>query len=535
MRGNTYILTMLQENQQNEDLVQHDPPNPEPELDNEPGSAVEQAPTIVPKLKGKIMRGINLCMVLARRMWLGLQSIIIVLGWAWGTLSAIFSFGNIFKILLLVVLAGAVVPPPAYINLPLEQHFTFTPAGYAYASFRQLLPTLPLEKDNQVGGYYELDAASMLEAWTTVRQKLHTRTSEESENETCSNEANKTSSACSLDEEHGPLEVPPPLAVEQWPATKLPVPGSGTTIVIDLRLDTYPTMAGQTAFVREFTTFLIGQFRDIHFHSYIRQNAELGKLRNVTTTTSTTGNHDQDRFEVIVVLASNGGSVSQYGLLAEQLRRIRNEPGMTLTVCCDEAALSGGYMVASLASPGQLFAAPFAAIGSIGVITSEILNFQKMLKEIGVQPVQLRGGDSKDPISMFGEVRQDQLDRVQASVDEIHGAFRNHVENLRGDAVTDYDYITSGDYWIGSKALKLGLVDRLVASDEYIDERVRAGDRVLKLGKYNKYQWLDELMGTESGSEGANAVAKNGGGIFAAAFDKLGAFALSKLAERVTA
>ena len=62
---------------------------------------------------------------------------------------------------------------------------------------------------------------------------------------------------------------------------------------------------------------------------------------------------------------------------------------------------------------------------------------------------------------------------------------------LRGDLFQDFDAITDGSHWIGTSALRLGLVDRLITSDEYIDERVRAGDRVLKLLKCKKDGWAE--------------------------------------------
>jgi hypothetical protein len=56
-----------------------------------------------------------------------------------------------------------------------------------------------------------------------------------------------------------------------------------------------------------------------------------------------------------------GGAVSQYGLAASQLVRIR-KAGIHLTVCVDTVAASGGYMMASVAD--RICAAPFAVVGS---------------------------------------------------------------------------------------------------------------------------------------------------------------------------
>ena len=240
-------------------------------------------------------------------------------------------------------------------------------------------------------------------------------------------------------------------------------PSPGTVIVLDLNAGSFPTEEGVTTFVRDAVTFLLGQFRDRKFSK-----------RNVPR-----------RFEVILRIKSNGGVLAQYGLLAEQLRRLRNEEGITLTVCCDEAAMSGGYLVAAVASPGQLLASPFASIGSIGVIVNEILNFRKLLESFGVQSYEFQSGPAKQPMSMFGDIQQDKIDVMEARVQASHNAFRQHVETMRGSKITDYNEISNGNHWTGIEALNLGLVDRLVTSDEYIDERIRNGDRVIKLDKYN--------------------------------------------------
>lgn len=72
--------------------------------------------------------------------------------------------------------------------------------------------------------------------------------------------------------------------------------------------------------------------------------------------------------------------MDSYGLASSQLLSLR---GCTqnITVCVDKIAASGGYMMAVAAT--RIVAAPFARVGSIGVITS-VLNYHKALKKFGV-------------------------------------------------------------------------------------------------------------------------------------------------------
>jgi len=79
--------------------------------------------------------------------------------------------------------------------------------------------------------------------------------------------------------------------------------------------------------------------------------------------------------EVVIRLESPGGMVHGYGLAAAQLVRLK-DAGLTLTVCVDKVAASGGYMMACVAD--KIIAAPFAVVGSIGVV-SQLPNFHKWL------------------------------------------------------------------------------------------------------------------------------------------------------------
>ena len=63
--------------------------------------------------------------------------------------------------------------------------------------------------------------------------------------------------------------------------------------------------------------------------------------------------------EIILLLASPGGAVTTYGLAAAQVARLEAS-GLNTTVCVDDVAASGGYMIASQTS--QIVAAPFAMV-----------------------------------------------------------------------------------------------------------------------------------------------------------------------------
>lgn len=67
-----------------------------------------------------------------------------------------------------------------------------------------------------------------------------------------------------------------------------------------------------------------------------------------------------------------------YGLAAAQLQRLK-EAKIPLTICVEQVAASGGYMMACVAD--KLIASPFAVLGSIGVITEQPNVYERLKKE----------------------------------------------------------------------------------------------------------------------------------------------------------
>lgn len=178
--------------------------------------------------------------------------------------------------------------------------------------------------------------------------------------------------------------------------------------------------------------------------------------------------------EVVMTLLSPGGEVTSFAFAAAQVARLR-DAGWKVTVCVDRIAASGGYMIASQAT--QILASPFAMVGSVGVITQS-LNFYEILKKYGIKSLVLKAGDSKNPITQFGEVSDEDVKTTQLDLDETHQSFINLCRSRRPalDPAVCNGRILSGDM-----ALERGMIDRILTSDEYILEKISEGDLVMKL------------------------------------------------------
>lgn len=248
-----------------------------------------------------------------------------------------------------------------------------------------------------------------------------------------------------------------------------------TTVIIDMKID--PGVSSMET-IRDQVSFLLYQ------HRLNQKEATPTSIEALSNSTESEY-RIKNEMEVVIVLESPGGSASEYGLAAQHLARLRNEPGVKLTIIVDKVAASGGYMMACMSSPGQLYAAPFAVVGSIGVI-GQTINIHKSLMNFGVQPLVFRGGKDKAPVGLVGEVTKEGLAKVQSMVDTTHKAFKSHVLNARPQLMENIDTIATGDIWLGADALNVGLIDKIITSDEYIGDKIQSGERVLKLIRYQK-------------------------------------------------
>lgn len=190
--------------------------------------------------------------------------------------------------------------------------------------------------------------------------------------------------------------------------------------------------------------------------------------------------------EVVVCLESGGGMVPHYGLAASQLQRLKNKK-IPLTVIVDKIAASGGYMMACVAN--RILAAPFAIIGSIGVI-AQLPNFHRFLKKKDIDFEQLSAGQYKRTLTLFGENTEKGREKMQKEVEEIHSLFKDFIIHNRPQV--DISLIATGEHWLASRALELHLVDELITSDDYLLSASDAAD-IYQINYHSKKSFGSKL------------------------------------------
>ena len=170
--------------------------------------------------------------------------------------------------------------------------------------------------------------------------------------------------------------------------------------------------------------------------------------------------------EIVVRLTSPGGAVPQYGLASSQLERLK-QAGLRCVVCVDTVAASGGYMMAAVAD--KIIAAPFAIIGSIGVVAG-IPNFHRVLQKNEVDYHLFTAGKYKRTVTPFTEVTDEGKQKLQDDITAIHEAFKRLIKEGRPDV--DIEEIATGEYWLASQAKEKGLVDEIMTSDDYLGSKL---------------------------------------------------------------
>ena len=196
----------------------------------------------------------------------------------------------------------------------------------------------------------------------------------------------------------------------------------------------------------------------LNFLGNIRATAVRHLRKEVTAILAVATSKD----EVVVCLENTGGLVHEHGFAASQLLRIKQKD-IPLTVAIDKVAASGGYMMACVAN--KIIAAPFAVVGSIGVL-AQIPNFNRMLDKHGVDFELMKAGELKRTLTMFGKNTHEDREHFNQQLEDTHALFKEFVKDQRPGL--DIDKVSTGEHWLASRAMDLKLVDTLITSDDYL-------------------------------------------------------------------
>lgn len=171
---------------------------------------------------------------------------------------------------------------------------------------------------------------------------------------------------------------------------------------------------------------------------------------------------------VAISVNSPGGSPVQSRLIYKRIRDLADEHKKPVYVFTEDAAASGGYMIA--VAGDEIIADPSSIVGSIGVISASF-GFVEAIKKIGVERRVYTAGGNKSTLDPFKPEKKADIDRLKKLQLEVHQVFIDVVKERRGDKLADNPDLFTGQFWAGGMAKELGLVDHIGDMRSFLKER----------------------------------------------------------------
>ena len=179
---------------------------------------------------------------------------------------------------------------------------------------------------------------------------------------------------------------------------------------------------------------------------------------------------------VAISINSPGGSPVQSHLIHDFIRSQAKKNKKKVIIFAEDVAASGGYLIACAGD--EIYANQSSIVGSIGVIYSSF-GFKDLINKIGVQRRVYTAGKNKSTLDPFVEEKQEDVERLKKIQLDLHSDFIKIVKQSRGDKIKDPEKnnIFTGEFWAGSVALKLGLIDGIGNADQVLREKF--GEKVI--------------------------------------------------------
>lgn len=174
---------------------------------------------------------------------------------------------------------------------------------------------------------------------------------------------------------------------------------------------------------------------------------------------------------MVIEINSPGGSAVASAEIATALHDAKKP---TIAVI-REVGASGAYWVAS--ATDHVIAHEVSITGSIGVFAS-YLQYGDLLTRFNVSYERFVAGEHKDMASPYREMTSEEKELYQKTINAMHAVFIREVATARNLDYETVEVLATGQIYLGSEALDLGLVDQLG-------------------GKQEAYAYLNQTLGIE--------------------------------------
>lgn len=137
----------------------------------------------------------------------------------------------------------------------------------------------------------------------------------------------------------------------------------------------------------------------------------------------------------------------------------------------------------------KIVAAPFAIVGSIGVV-AQVPNIHRLLKKNDIDVEMHTAGQYKRTLTFIGQNTDEGREKFQQELDETHVLFKSFVSQNRPSL--DIDKVATGEHWYGTRAKELGLVDELAVSDDLIVAAI-PDHEVIQVRYFRRKRLIDKI------------------------------------------
>ena len=194
---------------------------------------------------------------------------------------------------------------------------------------------------------------------------------------------------------------------------------------------------------------------------------------------------------VAISINSPGGSPVQSHLIYSYIRKLAKKNQKTVLVFAEDVAASGGYLIACAGD--EIYANSSSIVGSIGVIYSSF-GLQGLIKKVGIERRVYTAGKNKSTLDPFVDEKKEDIERLKKIQLELHADFIKVVKDSRANKIKDgeKENLFTGEFWSGSTAKKLGLIDEIGNAEEVLKEKF--GEEVI-VKKFEKQKsWINKKL-----------------------------------------
>ncbi len=191
---------------------------------------------------------------------------------------------------------------------------------------------------------------------------------------------------------------------------------------------------------------------------------------------------------VALVVNSPGGSPVQSSLIGARIRSLATERKIPVYAFVEDVAASGGYWLAAAAD--EIYVDNSSIVGSIGVISAGF-GAHEFINRYGIERRVYTSGKSKSTLDPFKPEKPEDIKRLKGLLGDIHKTFTDYVSERRRARIGDNKELFTGEFWVGQKAIDLGLADHVGHLEQVMKERF--GDKARFKAYGPKKGWVQRL------------------------------------------